>query len=182
MIKIAERIAGDDNIMAQVDCFLITVLDLIHHPENADTYGVAIAAHVEFTDMKATKIHIEALLAGREPPKLPPMIPKLFQVTKAVRIEPNVMPATMEKDATERIQKLRDNGSLRKEDILVRALWVEGENTIDSHATMFFYRVIAKEQIEQVAKWRDDEGQPMTTDTFILCVLLFGYSLSETQF
>jgi len=153
--------------MAQVDCILVSVLDLIHHPENANTYGVALAAHVEYTDMKWAKNHLQALLSGKEPPGLPEMIPKLFQISKTARIDPDVIPASMERGAVTQIQKLRDEGSLRPEDLMVRALWVEGEVTLESQATFYFCRVIPPELIQKVAEWKGETGGPITTKDLI---------------
>ncbi|THH34085.1 hypothetical protein EUX98_g76 [Antrodiella citrinella] len=185
VIKIAEKIAFDEGIMTQVDCILVLVLDLIHHPENAKTSGVALAAHVEFTDTMWAKSHIESLISGREPPKLPDMIPKLFQISKAVTIGADIMPKALEEGAALQVQKLRDEGTLTEEgNILVRALWVdEGNGSEISQSTFYFYRGISRELIEEVASWKGATGGPVTADDLILsvfrpCIMVVPVSIS----
>ncbi|KAH8102644.1 hypothetical protein BXZ70DRAFT_929332 [Cristinia sonorae] len=84
------------------DCILITTLDLIHRPENAQTKGVALAAQVDCTDVKAAEVHPKALLSGQEPPKIPDIIPKLFQISAPIGL--NIMPGLV----TGTIQKVKD--------------------------------------------------------------------------
>ena len=53
--------------------------------------------------------------------------------------------------------EVKDEGVLRQEDLLVRALWLDA--TLRSQTTVYFYRVIPSEVIQRVAEWKSDDGR-----------------------
>ncbi|KAH9835575.1 uncharacterized protein C8Q71DRAFT_86079 [Rhodofomes roseus] len=167
VIKVAERMAQDPDIMCLIDGILIYTLDLIHHPENAANYAVAIAAHVEYTDVFVARQRIMAMMAGREPPPLPKKIPKLFQISKTAMIENKSVPEGLDKNRDEQRRLLQERGYMlddsEKPEYLVRAFLVPENHSL---ATFYFTRYINQDMLDEAAKWTkyEDSGMTETTD------------------
>ncbi|KAH9946638.1 hypothetical protein B0H21DRAFT_742474 [Amylocystis lapponica] len=161
-IKIAERIATDQDIMAQIDGLLISALDLYHHPENAKKYAVALSCQVENTDVHMARDHIMAMLAGRERPPMPDRIPKLFQIGKVARLENKDVPEPLDRIAVEMTGRVKEQGYLTGQsgcqEVLVRAMWVAN----DAISTIYFCRLVTKDMVDEVEGWKkpDEDGEP----------------------
>ncbi|KAH9937669.1 uncharacterized protein B0H18DRAFT_971679 [Fomitopsis serialis] len=163
VIKVGERMAQDPDIMCLIDGILIYTLDLINHPENAAEYAVAIAAHIEYTDVFAARQRVMALIAGREPPPLPKKLPKLFQISKTAPIENKSVPEGLNKNREEQKRLLQEKGYMtgtsEKPGYLVRAFLVPENNSV---STFYFTRYINQEMLDEAATWKKYTDNGMT--------------------
>lgn len=169
----AERFANDPDVMCLIDGILIYALDLIHHPENASNYAVAVAGRVESTDVSMAKDHVMALMLGQERPEMPDRIPKLFQIAKAAKIENKFVPEGLERSAAAQKKTYQEYGYLTgesaKPEYLVRAMFVTEK---DTPSAIYFARLINQAMLDEAASWkkwangtRTDE--PTTTEEVI---------------
>lgn len=172
-LKVAERIATDDDVMCHIDAMLIKVLDLEHHPERAESDAVLISCRVESTDMKMAKERLTHLLAGREPPPLPAKVPKLFQIGKVALLPNESVPDTLNVTAERTKDLLQEAGLFQPGSghILVRGMWVSEEC---DWATCYFARCITPEMIKEVSSWRKtvEEGEPPSNEPQTLANLI----------
>ena len=154
VIKVAERMAQDPEVMCHIDGILIYTLDLFNHPENADKYAVAIAAHIEWTDVFAARERFMAMAAGREPPPLPKKIPKLFQISKTAPIENRSVPEGLNKNREEQRRLLQERGIMtgtsEQPEYLVRAFLVPESKSL---STFYFTRYINQGMLDEAKTW-----------------------------
>ena len=180
VIKVAERMAQDPEIMCHIDGILIYTLDLFNHPENADKYAVAIAAHIEWTDVCAARDRMMAMVAGREPPPLPEKVPKLFQISKTAPIENSTVPEGLNKNREEQRRLMQERGFMtgtsEQPEYLVRAFLVPENKSL---STFYFTRYINQAMLDEAktwTKWTDGGAtktdEPADVEYLIKSVLL----------
>ncbi|KAI0651836.1 hypothetical protein C8Q79DRAFT_61021 [Trametes meyenii] len=152
-IKVAEKIANDDEVMGRIDGIIIKALDLENHPERAETHAVVLSCRVESTDMEMAKERLQYLMSGREPPPLPEKIPKLFQIGKVAVIEGDAIPESLTFTAEGTKKLLRAQGYLEpgSGQSVVRAMWV---SEFSQWTTFYFARPILPEMIQEAAVWK----------------------------
>lgn len=159
--------AQDPEIMCHIDGILIHTLDLFNHPENADKYAVAIAAHIEWTDVSAARERMMAMAAGREPPPLPKKVPKLFQISKTAPIENKSVPEGLDKNREEQRRLLQErgymNGASEQPEYLVRAFLVPENKSL---STFYFTRYINQAMLDETKTWTKytDGGMTKTNE------------------
>ncbi|KAI0732374.1 hypothetical protein C8Q72DRAFT_145848 [Fomitopsis betulina] len=141
-----------------ISCVTLTAysstLDLINHPENADKSAVAIAAHIEWTDMSAARERMMAMVSGREPPPLPKKIPKLFQISKTAPIENKSVLEGLDNNREEQRRSLKErgymNGTSAQPEYLVRAFLVPENKSL---STFYFTRYINQAMLDEAKTW-----------------------------
>ncbi|KAI0335290.1 hypothetical protein GY45DRAFT_1366864 [Cubamyces sp. BRFM 1775] len=177
-IKVAEKITKDDEIMGEIDGILVKAMDLEHHPERADTHAVMLTCRVASVDTKLAMERLQYAMSGREPPPLPPKVPKLFIIVKAALLPNGSVPKTLDDIADKTKAIYRAQGLLKpgSGDSVIRVVWVAEGTT---GAACYCARIVNQALIENVATWKkpDWEGDGYLDEPISTADMIKGYNL-----
>ncbi|KAH9898416.1 hypothetical protein C8Q73DRAFT_788599 [Cubamyces lactineus] len=177
-IKVAEKIIKDDEIMGEIDGILVKAMDLEYHPERADTHAVVLTCRVASVDTTMAMERLQYFMSVREPPPLPPKVPKLFIIVKAALLPNASVPKTLDDIAEQTKGIYREKGMLKpgSGESVIRVIWV-AEGT--AGAACYCARIIIPEVIEKVAAWKKPnwEGEGYLDEPISTADMIKGYNL-----
>ena len=135
VIKIAERLSLDDEIMGWMECIAATCLDLVNHPENTSKYAVIFLARA-VADEPTHSNH------GSDQPPVKSL--KTLQIVKASRLPCAFAPPKLNAIAKQGEEGLRQSGAgdgWR----FIRMLWISEHTKL---ATLYLARPFNDLQID----------------------------------
>ena len=127
VIKIAERLSLDDEVMGWLECIAATCLDLVNYPENTSKYAViflarAVADQPSLSNHRSGQVPVKSL--------------KTLQIVKATRLPCELAPPKLNEIAKQGEEGMRKSGA-GKGWRFIRMLWISEHTKL---ATLYLAR------------------------------------------